>query len=850
MSVPRIQKSYLTSAAVGGEETSSTEGSEGSPKRRFTPSPGRSPRRKDDGRGERKPGDRGPGNRGPGGPRGPRGEGGERGERGERGSYRGRAGGPGGQGGGGPRRSAPRGPMMKLENPMKVRRIKATPPPRAGGDRDQRGGPRGPGGPPGRGGRPQGNSNPNTRQNTNTPAWAQAPPPPGDDAGAKGGVAKRFGTAPPKKKADYDKKRSTPLRVGKRRNNVDKMKRRGSLKKRNRMSKEEKDQLRMEQNKVTLPDEENLGMDKIAEALDCKIGEVVKFCFSDLGMLVTANGQVDRSTAVKIVEGFGKIVADEDDEDDEYDEDEDEEEYDYETGLAWDEDEDDSLVTRPPVVTVMGHVDHGKTSLLDYIRSSTVTSGEAGGITQHIGAYQINNEGDPITFIDTPGHAAFSDMRSRGANITDLVILVVAADDSVKEQSSDSIRCARDAGCPIIVAVNKCDLETADPTKIKTELTQHDVLVEELGGDVLCEEISAKTGAGVQALLDKVKLQSEILDLKANPDRDAVGVVVEARVEKGLGTVATVLVNKGTLKIGDPFIAGSASGKVRALLGDDGKTRFQEALPSTPIKVVGFDGVPSAGDLFIVAEDQDTARELAESRARIAREQSSTTYQQALLGNVADLIANGIGGRKNRKEMSVVIKADVQGSAEALARALGELRIEDEESEVVVKVIVSEVGDVTRQDITLASIRKDTTIIAFNVAANMAAMEEQRLTGVEVGYYNIIYDAIDSVESRMQEVLSPTPEGEYKGSALIQEVFNIGGTGNIAGSKCRDGRIKKGALVRVMRGDKILIESKVKTLRNLKELVDTIDEGTECGIGLEGFEEFEVGDIIECYEEV
>ncbi|GMH68129.1 hypothetical protein TL16_g04855, partial [Triparma laevis f. inornata] len=591
-----------------------------------------------------------------------------------------------------------------------------------------------------------------------------------------------------------------------------------------------------------------LGMDRIAEALDCKVAEVVKFCFTDLGMLVTANGQVDRTTAVKIVEGFGLIVAGEGDEDDDdYEDDDDEDEYDYETGLAWDEDDEDTLVSRPPVVTVMGHVDHGKTSLLDYIRSSTVTSGEAGGITQHIGAYQINNNGDPITFIDTPGHAAFSDMRSRGANITDLVILVVAADDSVKEQSSDSIRCARDAGCPIIVAVNKCDLETADPAKIKTELTQYDVLVEELGGDVLCEEISAKTGDGVQALLDKVKLQSEILDLKANPDRDAVGVVVEARVEKGLGTVATVLINKGTLRVGDPFIAGSAFGKVRALLGDDGKTRFDEAPPSTPIKVVGFDGVPSAGDLFIVAEDQDVARDLAESRAKIARERSSTTYQQALLGNVADLIANGIGGRKNRKEMSVVIKADVQGSAEALARALGELRIEDDESEVVVKVIVSEVGDITRQDITLASIRKDTTIIAFNVAANMAAMEEQRLTGVEVGYYDIIYDAIDSVESRMQEVLSPTPEGEYAGSANVQEVFNIGGTGNIAGSKCRDGRLKKGALVRVMRGDKILIESRVRTLRNLKSEVDTIDEGTECGIGLDGFEEFEVGDIIECY---
>ena len=356
--------------------------------------------------------------------------------------------------------------------------------------------------------------------------------------------------------------------------------------------------------------------------------------------------------------------------------------------------------------------------------------------------------------------------------------------------------------------------------------------------------------------------------------------------------MATVLINKGTIAVGDPFIAGAASGKVRALLKDDGKTRVKTAGPSTPIKVVGFDGVPSAGDLFVVAEDQDVARTLAESRERLARERESTVYQQvseqeqksrsnepkrtlpktisnshrcayplpphstrlrnsgqALLGNVADLIANGIGGRKAVKEMSVVIKADVQGSAEALARALGELKISDDESEVVVKVIAAEVGEVNRQDVTLASVRKDTTVIAFNVAANVAAMEEARLGGVDVGYFSIIYDAIDSVESRMQEVLSPTPDGVYAGKAVVQQVFNIGGLGNIAGSKCVDGRIRRGSLVRVMRGDKILGESRVTTLRNLKENVEAIEDGTECGIGLAEFEDFEDGDLIECYEE-
>jgi translation initiation factor IF-2 len=385
---------------------------------------------------------------------------------------------------------------------------------------------------------------------------------------------------------------------------------------------------------------------------------------------------------------------------------------------------------------------------------------------------------------------------------------------------------------------------------LQTELTQYEILTEDLGGDVLVEEISAKTQAGIPQLLEKVRMQADLMDLKANPSRDAVGVVVEAKLEKGLGTVATVLVQKGTLKVGDAFIAGEASGKVRALLGDDGKTRFDSAAPSMPIKVVGFTGVPAAGDLFIVAEDEQLAKELADNRQRLAREASSTSYQSALMSNVADLIANGLEGRKVEKEMSVIIKADVQGSAEALARALSELTLEDDESQVVVKVLLSEVGDVTKNDVSVASVRDETSVIAFNVAANMAAMDEARTAGVDIQYFNIIYDAIESVESRMQEVLSPTPEGEYAGKAIVQEVFNIGGTGNIAGSKCLDGKIRKGGNVRVMRGDKILIESKVKTLRHLKGTVEVIDEGMECGIGLDIFEDYEVGDVIECYVEI
>ena len=500
-----------------------------------------------------------------------------------------------------------------------------------------------------------------------------------------------------------------------------------------------------------------------------------------------------------------------------------------------DEDDPIDLKPRPPVVTIMGHVDHGKTSLLDAIRNTRVTAGEAGGITQAISAYQAEHNGSTITFIDTPGHAAFTDMRERGANTADMIILVVAADDSVKQQTVDSIVCARQAGVPLLVAVNKIDLPAADTTRVLADLA---------GYEVLCSKISAKEGTNLDDLLTKIMLQAELLDLRANPDRDAQGVVIEARVEKGLGVVATTLIQKGTIRVGDSFVAGEASGKVRALIGFDGKTRYKEVGPSTPVNIVGMTGVPQAGDLFVVAEDEQTAREIAASRARIARERKSSTYQSGLMQSVAGIFA---GGKKERREICVVVKADVQGSAEALARALQALKLENEEAEVGIKVLISEAGDVTKSDIAVASVTPDTTVIAFNTGANAAAIDEARVLGVPIEYYDVVYAAIESVECRMQEILSPTPEGEYVGSAIVQEVFNIGGTGNIAGSKCRDGIIKKGSNVRVLRGDKILTESKVRTLRNFKAEVDSISTGDECGIGLLGFEEFEVGDVIESY---
>jgi len=585
---------------------------------------------------------------------------------------------------------------------------------------------------------------------------------------------------------------------------------------------------------------------QLAEVIDEKPVAVIKFLMTDLGVMAAMTQSLDPATCVAVVEGFGMYIGGDEDEDDE--DDEDDEESALSVGIAFEEEEEESLQTRPPVVTIMGHVDHGKTSLLDAIRDTQVTSGEAGGITQHIGAYQIEKNGQKITFIDTPGHAAFTDMRQRGANITDIVILVVAADDGVKQQTSDSIVCARQAGVPLMIAVNKIDLPTANIDRVKSDLTAYDVLTEDLGGDILCTEVSAKERIGLDELIENILVQAEIEDLKANPDRLAQGAVIEARVERGLGTVATTLIQKGTIRVGDIFVAGETSGRVKALIATDGKTRVKEAGPSTPVSVVGFDGIPAAGDILVVCEDEQMARDLAANRARLSREKEAAAYQAGLMESVVATFAAD-GKIKEQREMCVVVKADVQGSAEALTHALQKLKLEDDEAIVTIKVLVSEAGEVTKSDVAIASVTPGTTIIAFGCAANFAATEDARQLGIPIEYYSIVYDAIDSVECRMQEVLSPTPEGEYVGAVVVQEVFNIGGVGNIAGSKCQDGFIKKGSNVRVMRGDKILIESKIKTLRNFKAEVDKIEAGDECGVGLDNFEDFLPGDVIESYVE-
>mmetsp|Transcript_15157 Transcript_15157/g.43792 ORF Transcript_15157/g.43792 Transcript_15157/m.43792 type:complete len:824 (+) Transcript_15157:134-2605(+) len=734
-------------------------------------------------------------------------------------------------------------PALKLENPMRVQRIAADPPPPRR-ERQQSNNDRGPS---------SGGSGPVATASTDSSDGAYVKPKPkkvfGNDAAPASpntqGKRKR-GRRSGGDDNDSRNRGRTSLRIGTGRKGraAALSSRRGSLRKRDRTAEKEARAAAAEERRtVSLPDGP-LTVAELADLIDEKPVSVIKLLMTDLGVMASMTQSLDPATCAAVVEGFGKIVGGADDEDDEFDDDL--EESALSVGFVTDEDDPDSLQPRAPVVTIMGHVDHGKTSLLDAIRNTDVTAGEAGGITQHIAAYQVKHNGKKITFIDTPGHAAFTDMRERGANITDIVILVVAADDSVKQQTADSIVCARQAGVPLVVAINKCDLETADPMRVMSDLTGYDILTEEFGGEVLSSQISAKQGTGLDDLLDKIMLQAEVEDLKANPDRNAEAIVIEANLEKGLGTVATSLVKKGTLRVGDIFVAGETYGKVRALIDtNDGKTRIKEAGPSQPVNIVGFEGIPSAGDALVVMDDEQAARALAESRQRIARERSSSSYQDGLM----DAVSLAFGSTKERREMCVLVKADVQGSAEALTRALSELKLENEEAVVTVKVLVSEAGEVTKSDVAIASVTPDTTIIAFNCAASFAAMEDARAQNIPIEYYSIVYDAIESVESRMQEVLSPTPDGEYTGSAIVQEVFNIGGTGNIAGSRCNDGILKKGGNVRVMRGDKILIETKIKSLRNFKAEADTIEAGNECGIGLIDFEDFQPDDVIECYVE-
>jgi translation initiation factor IF-2 len=575
---------------------------------------------------------------------------------------------------------------------------------------------------------------------------------------------------------------------------------------------------------VVIPDV--ITVQELSNRMTERGGDVIK-ALMKMGVMATINQTIDADTAELIVEEFGhraKRVS----------------EADVEIGLAGDEDKSEQMRPRPPVVTVMGHVDHGKTSLLDALRATDVAAKEAGGITQHIGAYQVELEsGSRITFIDTPGHAAFTAMRARGASTTDIVILVVAADDSVMPQTIEAIRHAKAAEVPMVVAINKCDVQGANPAKVREELLQYEVVVEEMGGDVQAVEVSAKTRQGLDALEEAILLQAELLELKANPDRKAEGVVVEAKLEKGRGSVATVLVQRGTLEVGDVFVTGTEWGRVRAMI-DDRDNQVEAAGPARPVEILGLQGTPMAGDDFVVVEDEGRAREIADYRARKKREAQQVATGR---GTLEQMFAQAQAGEK--KALAVVIKGDVQGSVEALASSFEKL-VEDSD-ELEVRVLHAAVGAINESDVTLAA-STDALIIGFNVRANPQAREAAKRDGVEIRYYSVIYEAIDDVRNALSGMLAPTTKETFIGYAEIREVFQITKVGKVAGCMITDGVVRRGAGVRLMRDNVVIHEGRLKTLKRFKDEVREVREGFECGMAFENYDDIKVGDVIECYE--
>jgi translation initiation factor IF-2 len=514
-------------------------------------------------------------------------------------------------------------------------------------------------------------------------------------------------------------------------------------------------------------------------------------------------------------------------------------ESDVEEGLFDTPDTDDQLLPRPPVVTIMGHVDHGKTSLLDAIRKTNVVSGEAGGITQHIGAYQVTSPlGGRITFIDTPGHAAFTAMRARGAKVTDIVVLVVAADDGVMPQTVEAISHAKAARVPLIVAINKIDKPEANPQRVRTELLQHEIVVESMGGETLEFEVSAKTGDGLETLLEGLQLQAEILDLRVNPERPAEGTVIEAKLDRGRGPVATVLVQRGTLRTGDIVVAGSEWGRVRALVSDVG-ANIKDAGPSVPVEVLGFNGTPEAGDRVAVVDSEARAREVTEYRLRQKRENLAArgSAGRSLADMMRDL-KEGAG----RKEFPIVVKGDVQGSVEAIVAALEKAG----NTEVAARVLHSGVGGITESDITLAG-ASGAVVLGFNVRAHKEAREAAERSGVEIRYYNIIYDLVDDVKKAMSGLLAPTLREERLGEAQILEIFNVSKVGKIAGCRVLDGVVQRGAHVRLIRDNVVIHEGRLSQLKRFKDDAREVTAGQECGMSFENYQDMRAGDIIECY---
>ncbi len=572
---------------------------------------------------------------------------------------------------------------------------------------------------------------------------------------------------------------------------------------------------------VILP--ETITIQELSQRMSERAVDVIKYLMKE-GQMMKPGDVIDADLAELIAGEFGHTVKRVS-------------ESDVEEGL-FNAKDDGEMLPRPPIVTIMGHVDHGKTSLLDAIRKTHVVSGEAGGITQHIGAYQVEQNGNKITFIDTPGHAAFTAMRARGAQATDIAILVVAADDSVMPQTIESISHAKAAGVPIIVAINKIDKHEADPQKVRNQLLQHEVFVETMGGEVLDVEVSAKTGLGLDKLLEAILLQAEILDLRADADRSAEGTVVEAQLDRGRGAVATVLVHKGTLKPGQIIVAGDQWGRVRALVNDKGE-HVKEAPPSMPVEILGLSGTPQAGDKFAVVENESRAREISEYRQRLTRDKAvaRASGQRGSLEQMMMTLQN-----TGLKEFPLVIKGDVQGSIEAIAGALDKLGTD----EVRARIVHSGAGGITESDISLAE-ASNAAIIGFNVRANSQARTAAERAGIEIRYYNIIYDLVDDVKAAMSGLLSPERRETFLGNAEILEVFNITKTGKVAGCRVIEGKVERGAGVRLVRDNVVIHEGKLKTLKRFKDEVSEVPMGQECGMAFENYEDIRAGDTIECF---
>jgi translation initiation factor IF-2 len=574
---------------------------------------------------------------------------------------------------------------------------------------------------------------------------------------------------------------------------------------------------------VQIPDTITVG--ELASRMAVRGNEVIKSLMK-MDIMATINQTIDQETAQLVAEEFGhtvRLVS----------------AADVEIGLgAAVMDDAGAGSPRAPVVTIMGHVDHGKTSLLDALRETDVVSREAGGITQHIGAYQVViSSGEKITFLDTPGHAAFTSMRQRGAHVTDIVILVVAADDGVQPQTVEAINHARAAEVPIIVAINKIDRPEADPTRIKNELLNHEIVSEEMGGEVQCIEVSATEKTGLDNLTEAIALQAEILELKANPDRMAYGTIVEAKLEKGRGAVATVLMQGGTLSIGDIFVAGAEWGRVRAIIDDRGES-IDSAGPSMPVEVLGFNGTPQAGDDFAVVENDARAREIAEYRADLLKDQRAVAGARGTLDEMFQQITAG-----EASLVPIVIKADVQGSVEAIVGALEKMSTD----EVKVQVLHSGVGGITESDVSLAAASAG-LIIGFNVRAVPQARDQAKQSGVDIRYYNVIYNVVDDVKALLEGELAPTLQENHLGNAEIREVFSVSKVGKVAGCMITSGTVRRGAKVRLLRDSVVTYEGELAQLKRFKDDVREVQNGYECGMALENYNDIQVGDVIECYE--